>query len=459
MAPRECNDRLSLLLLEAGLSRKGFARAVQAEARAGGDEISADHTAVSRWVSGTRPRPRTVDHIASVLSARLGRHVTGEDMGWSRSTPCPAELGLIYHENVGGTLADIEGLLSADLAQNVALRSAPAYGAAWAEVALRWLVRGEDEPSTYQPDGRRVGADDVVELRRTTQLFSRMDDQFGGGHGRRAVAEFLGSVVGPLLRGRCTEATGQDLFSAAAEAVHLLAWMSYDAGVHGMAQRYFVQSLRLAQGGHDVLLAASTLDAMSHQANYLGRHREAVSLARAAVAGMKGSATPAVTAHCLMMEARALATAGDVSGTERALTQAASEFERRRRIDEPEWIRYFDDAEMTNEIAHCYRDLGQGERAASAARDGLSGSPRSNFFLTMVQADSLLIVGSVDEACSVADGALRAGENLRSERCVEYLRQFQVRLSRTPCRVATDFTESCRGNRLWLASAEKLERL
>ncbi len=455
MARRELNERLSSLLSEAGMSRKGFARAVQAEARARGDEVSVDHTAVLRWVGGTRPRPRTTGHIASVLSARLGRRVTAEDIGWISPACHPVDLGLTYGANAEEALTQTEGLLAADLTENTALRSAPAHGAAWAEASLGWLVRRDEESLPRRQGGRRVGVGDVAALRHTTRLFSGMDDQFGGDHARRAVAEFLRSDVRPLLRGVYTDATGRDLFSAAAEAVHLLAWMSYDAGVHGMAQRYFIQSLRLAQGAQDDLLAASTLDAMSHQANYLGRHREAVSLARAAATGARGSATPTLSAHFLTMEARALATAGDTRGVEHALAQAASALDRSKQAEDPEWIRYFDQTEMANEVAHCYRDLGRGDLAIPAAEIGLSGSPRSNFFVMIVQADSLLLTGAAEEACSVASNALDLGSNIKSDRCVEYVRQFQVRLLRTPCRAGADLAERGGSSRMWMAAGSR----
>jgi hypothetical protein len=43
---------------------------------------------------------------------------------------------------------------------------------------------------------------------------------------------------------------------------------------------------------------------MSHQATFLGRFTEAANLARAALAGTGGIATPTLTAHFRAMEAR-----------------------------------------------------------------------------------------------------------------------------------------------------------
>jgi hypothetical protein len=73
----------------------------------------------------------------------------------------------------------------------------------------------------------------------------------------------------------------------------LAAWMAYDsAPASALAQGYFVQALALAQVGNDRLLGAGILDAMSHQATFLGRYADAATLARAALQGTRGLATP-----------------------------------------------------------------------------------------------------------------------------------------------------------------------
>jgi hypothetical protein len=80
--------------------------------------------------------------------------------------------------------------------------------------------------------------------------------------------------------------------------------MTYDAApASRLAQKYFVQALSLAQLGNDRLLGASILDAMSHQATYTGRFRDAANLARAARTGTCGVATGTLTSHFHTMEA------------------------------------------------------------------------------------------------------------------------------------------------------------
>jgi hypothetical protein len=66
-----------------------------------------------------------------------------------------------------------------------------------------------------------------------------------------------------------------------------------------------------------------------------------------------------------------------------------------------------------------------------STRTAIGGSrcPRSDFFVTMVLADSCLGAGEVELACQTAVDAMNHGEQLRSARCGRYLQDFRARLS------------------------------
>lgn len=68
----------------------------------------------------------------------------------------------------------------------------------------------------------------------------------------------------------------------------------------------------------------------------------------------------------------------------------------------------------------------------------------------MVLADAYLDAGEREQACTVALKALAAGEQLRSARCVNYLREFYQRLATGGMsRSAAEFYEQAAGSRLW----------
>ena len=236
--------------------------------------------------------------------------------------------------------------------------------------------------------------------------------------------------------------------------------MTYDSTPRSpQAQRYFIQALGLAQAGGDRTLGALILDSMSHQATYTGRFREAASLAQAARTGTTGIATATLTAHFHTMEARALARLGEAKACELALAAAVTQYELRKPEDDPAWFQYFDEAELSAEFGHCLRDLSRAKDAAEHAGRSVGASPdgrfaRSDFFATMVLADSCLAAGEAEQACQAALVALTAGEQIRSGRCVHYLREFRDHLAAADGTVAVrDFSEQAMQSRLWRIAA------
>jgi len=362
-----------------------------------------------------------------------------------------------YPTTTEQAVTDTTSLWRADAARSQEALSAPLNPAAWNAAALAWLVSQPDSSLPENGRGRAVGRADVARVRSSSALFAELDNRFGGAHARRSLIHFLDRDAASLLTGRYTDDVGRELYAAVAEASLLTAWTSYDCGLNGLAQRYFLQALRLAQSAGDRRLACSVLSAMSHQATYLGHFTEAANLARAAHGGLLDVATPALTAQFRAMEARALARAGDSRGCHAALAAAERAFQAPEPGRDPEFISYFNEAELAAEVAHCFRDLGA---ARQAAQHAALASPsdgeyaRSDFFVTMVLADALADQADADQACSVALDALRIGEALTSARCVAYVREFRQRLDRFGDNPAVrDFTEQAAGHALWIKAA------
>jgi hypothetical protein len=428
------NRALAVLVEEAGFSEAGLARRVNELGRERGLSFGYDYTAVYRWTrKGQRPRDPVPILLAEALTERLGRPVSPADIGMSTANGLPGDVGLDYSKYLDNAVRTIAALWHADLEDLNVLTGTPIHAGAWADATLSWLVQAGMDQLPERGQERKVGKAELAAVHATVDAFARLDNQFGGSHARRALVQYLRSDAADLLNGTYNEQTGRDLFAAIAEATLLAAWMTYDSAPgHGLAQRYFIQALRLAQAADDPLLGGSILDAMSHQATFLGRHHEAANLARAARTGTKGRATATLTAHFHAMEARALAAGADAAGAERALSEAVRVFERRQPGDDPDWITYFDDAELSAEFSHCFRDLDRPTDAVTYAQRSLDGggaSVRSDFFVTMVLADGYLGASEVEQACAVTRHALDLGEQLKSGRSVEYLRRFRHRLT------------------------------
>jgi hypothetical protein len=352
---------------------------------------------------------------------------------------------------------DTAGLLTAlwraDLDQPTA--QAEHDPALWSETALDWLLNTGPRARRQNATSRKVGAPDIAAVQATTAMFADLDNRYGGGHARHGLIGFLSNDVAALLNGRYDGATGNLLFSTVAESMLLAGWMAYDAGAHGIAQRYLTQALHLAEHGNDRRLAGSVLSAMSHQATFLGDFHQAACLARAAVVGTKEVGTATMTAQFHAMEARAHAGRGDAAACDASLTAAEAAFSRRVPDDDPMWIAYFDEGELSAEFGHCFRDLGRAAGARTwAGRSVEAGSDgtfaRSDFFAAMVLADAHLDHGDPEPACTVALQALAIGDQLKSARCAAYVTEFRGRLAKVGrASVARSFAEQAAGHRLW----------
>jgi hypothetical protein len=100
-------------------------------------------------------------------------------------------------------------------------------------------------------------------------------------------------------------------------------------------------------------------------------------------------------------------------------------------------------------------DLGRSADAAQYASRCLvaadqTASARSNFFAMMIMADAHLSAGDLELACDVAINALAEGEQIRSARCVNYLREFHQHLTAAGKNsLAIDFQQQASTSRLW----------
>jgi hypothetical protein len=416
---------------------------------------------LSNWKTGAR-EPKglsTFEKFANVGLPSAARRALGLDSDGPPLASVPApRIDVSYPDTPSDAARNISQMWIADLSDPAALQRGRPDPRAWNDAALRWLVGSGTIPREQSMRGVRIGMSDVDRFQTTVGMFGQLDDRFGGGHARQALIQYLSTDADRMLNGKFDDTVGRALFSAVGEATLLAAWMSYDsAPASALAQGYFVNALALAQAGNDRLLGASILDAMSHQATYTGRYTEAANLARAARTGSRGIATPTLTAHFHLMEARALARLQDTKACSRALSEGTTEFERGNPDNDPLWIRYFNASELSAEFGHCMRDLGRAGDAVQHTTASLEANgefARSDFFVTLVLADAHLAAGDLDHACKVTLHALTAGEQIRSARCVGYLREFISHLPASGSRALADFREQAMESRLWRIAAQ-----
>jgi hypothetical protein len=123
----------------------------------------------------------------------------------------------------------------------------------------------------------------VERFRAEIGRFAAADNHRGGERDREALIRYLIANVRRLARGNYNTQVGQALFSAIAEAILFLAWLTFDvAPESALTQKYFIYARLCAHRADNRLLEAAVLAAMSQQAQYVGVADVAVELAAAA---------------------------------------------------------------------------------------------------------------------------------------------------------------------------------
>ncbi len=363
-------------------------------------------------------------------------------------------------ESLDRTVRTVVELSERDMNRRTFLRGSAFTAAAFSESALLALtVPPASSAATASASGRRVGIADVEILTEHLAHLRRLDHRYGAGRVREQVVQLLHREAGTVLHGSYSEETGRALLGAVAQASWLAGSMAADVGRHALAQRYYTQTLNLAMRSDDRLYASYVLSHMSRMTVQFGDRaaaedgvvrngRQAVALARAGLRVATGGSSPALSALLHAVEARGHALLGDASATRAAITAAERLFGRSRPDDEPSWLRFYTEAELSADAGRCLRDIGEIDHATRLMDHALAGyepwRARSRCF---VQTDLVLAYlrgGDMGRAAVAGRQALSAAEDVSSTRTSDRIRGLarRVRSARAKSRELVELDEA-----------------
>jgi hypothetical protein len=427
------NERLRLLLDDADCRNAELARFVNAVGEERGLHLTYGKTAVARWLRGVTPHWPVPALVAEALSRKLGYEVGVTDLGWTDRGMATGRVndGSVLDPSPDTTLRVVTDLARRDGERRSFLRGAAFSVGAFAPPALLATTLSAS-PVDRPPAGRRIGMADLRMIQETVSHFRRLDQQYGGARLRRQVVRYLHEEAGAALRGSYSGPTGARLLGSVAELACLAGYMTFDAGRHALAQRYYIQALGLAHAAGSEDMVGLAIGCMSFQAVHLGHAREATALARAALGASSRRTLPKLVSMLHSIEARGLALSGDHGGCVRALGRAEQFFGLGQEDCDPGWLRYYSAAEMAHHGAHCWRDLGYPALAQPLAHRAMDGYEdacvRSQGFVRTVLATTFLQQKDVPAACTTATEALSIATALHSARSVDWIRDFNRRL-------------------------------
>ncbi|MEW2302348.1 hypothetical protein AB0958_20680 [Streptomyces sp. NPDC006655] len=437
------NELLNSWFVRSGWSKGELARQVNRRARQlGANHISTDTSRVRRWLDGENPREPIPRILSELFSERFGCVVPVEDLGLRAARQSPSATGVDLPWTGPQTVALLSEFSRSDLmlarrgflGTSLVLSAGPSL----IEPMQRWLVpapggpqQTAGEPAVESRRPGRLSKPELELLESTTVMFRQWDAQCGGGLRRKAVVGQLHEVT-DLLQEPQSEPTSRKLFQVAAELAELAGWMSYDVGLQPTAQKYFVLALHAAKEAGDKPLGSYVLSSMSRQMIHLGRPDDALELIHLAQYGSRDCASPRTQAMLYAMEARAYANMGQPGKCKRAVRMAEDTFAEADEWDEPDpdWIRFFSEAELYGENSHSFRDLayvaGRSPTYASLAEPLMQravelfakdAEHQRSYALNLIgMATVHLLRGEPEQSTVLAAEALGIAKKVRSER-------------------------------------------
>lgn len=412
---RAPNDRLRVLLREAGFTLEQLARAVNDVGAENGLDLHYNRSAVSHWLAGTEPRAQSAGLVAEVFSRRLSRLVSTQDAGFHAAAP-PGDVvraGMgepVEMADAAAVLAQLAGLGSAQraVARGVLFHTDPLAAAS-----------EQVNPGALSPtQQRRCGAERVRSARAMLRLVQMAAALSGGAAVRTALAGYLGCVIGPWLRTTRPPRARFELIQVAGRLAHHAGLASVDDELHGVAQDYFLLSLRFTRQVGDRVGYAATLSALSGQAHALHHHRQARRFAELAVQAASSMTVDLPKALLLGQLAVAAAGCGDEAVAREALT--AAEHVARDERDRSRSCGGHQEASLLQLAAEARWSLGECDRAVAAMRASLARFPATSRHARMLAAVRLsemeLSRGYVEAGCVAGHLFLDHYPYLRSRR-------------------------------------------
>ena len=250
---RTANHRLIYWQRRADLNNSQFAAAIRKYAGTRGHRhVQPDARRVRAWRQGERPRDPVPELILEVFGERIGACLTLADVGLDRSgaektqwdgpwRPIETATELI-------TFARDDLMLGR---RDAELRSRELLGGQrLLSIIQSWTTTTADPSGIGIRKGRRrIGDQEVAQVRAVTEVFRSLDNAYGGRLTREAVVGQLISTVSLVKDTTYTEEVGRKLITGMGDLATVAGWMCHDVSMHTAAQRYFLAGSPSRQRG------------------------------------------------------------------------------------------------------------------------------------------------------------------------------------------------------------------
>jgi len=406
--------------------------------------VGVDRSTVVRWEHvETEPQPVQRPKLAAVLQ------VTAEELGdlLSAVADVPSRrdgyalvgsVPLDFSLTAAHTVQVMEGFTAHDVAtrRQVLQQLTVLSGAALLTPLRQWVAALPVVPAA--PGA--VASEDIDELERAVRLFRRWDATGVGGLRRKAVVGQLNAVTESLAEAQ-VPAVRQTLFQVTAELAQLAGWISYDQGLTGLAQRYYVLALHACREAGAAALGAKVIGDLTQLSTALGNYNDSLDLVRTGLYALPRHGSPLVRSELLGLEARAYAEFDSRFAADTARSAEACLEVWQEACDDPapDWMHYMNQSEVDCLAANAYLVLalraedGGGRRrfaeraehfTLSARTNRASGYDRSRILDEIRLAKVRLAQQEPIESAAVAVAALARADQTRSAVVCDWLIRY-----------------------------------
>jgi tetratricopeptide (TPR) repeat protein len=272
------------------------------------------------------------------------------------------------------------------------------------------------------PVPSRVGLGDVEILNRVLHDLTGLESQFGGGAVLAAVEGQLRWARG-LLGASMRDATRPALFEAVALLHRRASSAAFDMGRLDLARAHLLSALELTQDARNSPLQAMLFYCAGRMEQYHGPPDAALRLFQFGYPVALASRSSRLCALLEVREARCYAVMGNRDSAERALSLAVENFHAEGEL--PEWLKFFDEAELLAAVGVTWAELGGWDKAVAALRRSLrhrgDDYALARSFDLAELATCHLRSGDVDEGVRVATRSLNLVDQLNSRRARDRL--------------------------------------
>jgi transcriptional regulator with XRE-family HTH domain len=288
----------------------------------------------------------------------------------------------------------------------------------------------------------RVTAAHVRYLNACVDSLGSREQMVGGGALLRQAVRQWRRARRMLDESDYSEAVGRDLLRATGNLGICAGWLAFDAANESLTRYLFSEARLLAGSANDPILSAHVLEKSSMLASHMARGGQSKGLARQGLrladqAGEAARHEPMPRLHALIALRRANAASllGDKPAFQSAITQARRELDRGASTEDPRWIQFVDESEISTQEAAGYQHLGDATTAAVLHRQSLDepnlsrrnrACGRAQFAAALAQSGD--VSGAVSEGMDVLP-ALAGG--LTSLRTLNHLQPVRIAAERS----------------------------